>query len=99
MRKGGDPVAIPMAKLCEDAQTKYNMLLVGGKGGIENTVRWVHMVEDREVPDFLHGGELIFTTGIGHIDGDANMLEFTRNLHAHGAAGVVFNIGPYIRSV
>ena len=92
-------MAIPMAKLCEDAQTKYNMLLVGGKGGTENTVRWVHMVEDREVPDFLHGGELIFTTGIGHIGDDANMLEFTRNLHAHGAAGVVFNIGPYIRSV
>lgn len=27
------------------------------------------------------------------------MLEFTRNLYAHGAAGVVFNIGPYIKRI
>ena len=88
-----------MAKLCEEARAKYEMELIAGKGGEENTVRWVHMVEDREVPDFLHGGELIFTTGIGHIESDDRMLEFTRNLHAHGAAGVVFNIGPYIKRI
>lgn len=92
-------MAITMAKLCEDAKAKYDMELVAGKGGVENTVRWVHMVEDKEVPDFLHGGELIFTTGIGHIESDARMLEFTCNLHSHGAAGVVFNIGPYIKRI
>ncbi len=92
-------MAITMLKLCEDAKSKYDMELVAGKNGIENTVRWVHMVEDREVPDFLHGGELIFTTGIGHIESDDRMLEFTRNLYAHGAAGVVFNIGPYIKRI
>ena len=92
-------MAITMRKLCEDAKSKYDMELVAGKSGIENTVRWVHMVEDREVPDFLHGGELIFTTGIGHIESDDRMLEFTRNLYAHGAAGVVFNIGPYIKRI
>lgn len=92
-------MAITMAKLIEDAKAKYDMELIAGKGGAENTVRWVHMVEDREVPDFLHGGELIFTTGIGHIENDDRMLEFTRNLHAHGAAGLVFNIGPYIKRI
>ena len=92
-------MAITMIKLCENAKEKYNMELVAGRGGVENTVRWVHMVEDREVPDFLHGGELIFTTGIGHIEDEARMLEFVRNLHRHGAAGVVFNIGPYIHAV
>lgn len=92
-------MAITMAKLCEDVKEKYDMVLLAGKGGAENTVRWVHMVEDREVPDFLNGGELIFTTGIGHIEGDDRMLEFTRNLHTHGAAGVVFNIGPYIKRI
>lgn len=43
-------MAITMLKLCEDAKSKYDMELVAGKNGIENTVRWVHMVEDREVP-------------------------------------------------
>ena len=63
-------LAITLERLCDGCETKYQMELVAGKGGINNTVRWVHMVEDREVPDFLHGNELIFTTGIGHISGE-----------------------------
>ncbi|UKI37112.1 MAG: PucR family transcriptional regulator ligand-binding domain-containing protein [Clostridiales bacterium] len=49
---------------------KYSLKLLAGKGGLDNAVRWVHMVEDRQVPDFLHGGELVFTTGIGHVGKD-----------------------------
>ena len=45
-------MAITIAKLCENAKAKYDMELVAGKGGVENTVRWVHMVEDKEVPTF-----------------------------------------------
>lgn len=56
-------MAITMRKLCEDAKSKYDMELVAGKSGIENTVRWVHMVEDREVPDFLHGGRAYLYNG------------------------------------
>ena len=91
-------MAITMAKLCEDARAKYDMELIAGKGGAENTVRWVHMVEDRQVPDFLHGGELVFTTGIGHIGKDP-LLAFVKRLIEHGASGVVINIGPYLASV
>lgn len=75
------------------------MKLVAGRGGISNTVRWVHMVEDREVPDFLHGNELIFTTGIGHISGEERLISFVRNLKERDASGVVINIGPYISHI
>ena len=56
------------------------------------------MVEDRQVPDFLHGGELVFTTGIGHVGKDP-LLEFVKRLKAHGASGVVVNIGPYLTQI
>lgn len=75
------------------------MELVAGQGGMQNTVRWVHMVEDREVPDFLHGNELVFTTGIGHISGEERLTSFVRNLKERDASGVVINIGPYISHV
>ena len=52
-------MAISLSQLCEDAEKSYSMRLVAGSGGMENTVRWVHIVEDSEVPDFLHGNELI----------------------------------------
>ena len=92
-------MAITLEKLCEGCEAKYQMELVAGKGGMSNTVRWVHMVEDREVPDFLHGNELIFTTGIGHISGEERLTTFVRNLKERDASGVVINIGPYISSI
>ena len=48
-------MAISLSQLCENAEKSYSMRLVAGSGGMENTVRWVHIVEDSEVPDFLHG--------------------------------------------
>ncbi len=89
-------MAITLEKLCEGCEAKYQMELMAGRGGIQNTVRWVHMVEDREVPDFLHGNELVFTTGIGHISGEDRLTSFVRNLKERDASGVVINIGPYI---
>ena len=92
-------MAITLEKLCDGCEAKYQMELVAGKGGISNTVRWVHMVEDKEVPDFLHGNELIFTTGIGHISGEERLTTFVRNLKERDASGVVINIGPYISHI
>ena len=91
-------MSIILKQLCSDTETKYNLKLIAGKNGMTNTVRWVHMVEDRQVPDFLHGGELVFTTGIGHIGKDP-LLAFVKRLIKHGASGVVVNIGPYLASV
>lgn len=39
--------------------------LVAGKNGLTNAVEWVHMVDTTEIADFLSGGEIAFTTGIG----------------------------------
>ena len=91
-------MSIMLKQLCSDAETKYNLKLIAGKNGMTNTVRWVHMVEDRQVPDFLHGNELVFTTGIGHVGKDP-LLEFVKRLRRHGASGVVVNIGPYLANV
>lgn len=91
-------MSIMLKQLCSDTESKYNLKLVAGKGGMNNTVRWVHMVEDRQVPDFLHGNELVFTTGIGHVSEDP-LLEFVKRLRRHRASGVVVNIGPYLKSV
>ena len=91
-------MSIMLKQLCSDTETKYNLKLIAGKNGMTNTVRWVHMVEDRQVPDFLHGNELVFTTGIGHVGKDP-LLEFVKRLRKHGASGVVVNIGPYLANV
>ena len=91
-------MAITLARLCANTEKTYGMKLIAGKGGMENFVRWVHIVEDSEVPDFMHGNELVFTTGIGH-KGNAWLLDFVHSLKERSVAGIVVNIGPYINAV
>jgi hypothetical protein len=74
------------------------MNLICGESNMNNLVNWVHMLEDPETANFLHGQELIFSTGIGHTDTEW-LLDFAKGLVANQASGLVLNIGPYIQSI
>lgn len=65
---------------------------------MNNLVNWVHILEDSDTASFLHGQELIFSTGIGHDNTDW-FLDFARGLVANQASGLVLNLGPYIKAV
>ncbi|MDR2179605.1 MAG: PucR family transcriptional regulator ligand-binding domain-containing protein [Synergistaceae bacterium] len=88
---------ISLHTLCKYAQDTYSMRLLQGEENIQNLVTWVHIVENLQVADFINGHELIFTTGIAL--GTEWLLEFARNLKRKKAAGLVVNIGPYIKQV
>jgi hypothetical protein len=93
-----ETLAITLRYLCKYAKENYGMNLICGESNMNNLVQWVHMLEDPETASFLHGQELIFSTGIGHND-TAWLLDFAKGLVEHQASGLVLNIGPYIQSV
>lgn len=96
--KWGGKMAITLSRLCANTEKLYELKVLAGKNGMEKYVRWVHIIEDCEVPNFLHDNELIFTTGIGqHQQGW--LLGFVKSLKDNNASGLVINIGPYIKSV
>lgn len=72
--------------------------LVAGKGGYSNQVEWVHMVDNTEIADFLVGGEVAFTTGIG-IREDMTLLDLVEGCYRNRASGIVINVGPYIPEI
>lgn len=89
---------ISLSKLCVDTDKTYKMKLIAGRDGLDNPVRWVHMIEDTEVADFIHGNELVFTTGIRQ-QGTEWLLGFVVGLLNKGAVGLVINLGPYISKI
>lgn len=91
-------MAITLKKLCKYAKENYSMNQICGESNMNNLVHWVHMLEDSETADFLHGQELIFTTGIGHENSEW-LLEFAKGLIEHQASGLVLNLGPYLKSL
>ncbi|MBO5293257.1 MAG: PucR family transcriptional regulator [Lachnospiraceae bacterium] len=91
-------MTITLQKLCENAKQLYGMRNVAGSQGMKNIVQWVHTLEDERVSAFLHGGELVFTTGIGQ-QGTEWLVSFARSLKAREASGLVINLGPYIEKL
>lgn len=94
----GDQMAITISQLCKYSREDYAMEIVCGEKNMSNIVEWVHMLEDPEAAHFLHGRELIFTTGIGMGEGNW-FIEFVEGLMERDASGWVLNIGPYIKEV
>ena len=91
-------MALTLSQLCVNVENTYQMKLIAGEDGMDNVVRWVHIIEDIEVSHFINGQELIFTTGIAQ-RGVNWLLPYAEQLQKHGAIGLVINLGPYIEKV
>ncbi|MFV0464475.1 MAG: PucR family transcriptional regulator [Lachnospiraceae bacterium] len=89
---------ITLQQLCEQSNYLYGMRVLAGERSMKNIVQWVHTIEDEEASSFLHGGELIFTTGIAHKE-TKWLFSFIRRLQKQDVSGIVINYGPYIEKV
>ena len=90
-------MAIELQRLIEKA-AHMDITLIAGKGGIQNLVSWVHMTETLEASNFLEGGEIAFTTGIG-LGNETDLNELIRLMYEKKVAGVIINIGPFIEKI
>lgn len=91
-------MALTLSQICVNAEKTYQMKLIAGEDGMDNVVRWVHIIEDVEVSHFIEGQELVFTTGIAQ-HGVNWLMPYAEQLLRHGAGGLVVNLGPYIEKV
>lgn len=70
--------------------------VVAGKNGLNNIIRWVHVMEYPQYTKWLKGGELLLITGVA-IKDDINVLtQIIKDISSRNVAGLVINIGPYI---
>ena len=90
-------MAVELQRLMEKV-SHMDVSLIAGKGGMHNLVTWVHMVETTEASDFLEGGEIAFTTGLG-LGNRTNLLDLLRLMYEKEVAGVIVNTGPFIEEI
>lgn len=64
-----------------------------GASALGAPVRWAHISELTEVAGLLHGGELVFSTGMGLARQDVDAPAYLRTLHEVGAVGLVVELG------
>ena len=90
-------MAVLLRDLCEQVKD-YGMELIAGRNGLGRPVRWVHMVENQEIANFLEGQEIAFATGIG-VQTQEDLCGLVKSVYSNDASGFVVNIGPYIHQI
>lgn len=91
-------MAVTLAYLYEKSKNLYHMQVVAGGDDLQQPVEWIHMLEVAESAAFLRGQELVFFTGALYQD-EEWLIRYLRFLKQHDAAGLVINVGPYIRQI
>jgi purine catabolism regulator len=72
-------------------------VVVAGAGGLDNVVRWVHIVDLPEAKyEWARGGELLLTTGVALRDAPARQVALIPTLAQRGLAGLVLSIGLHL---
>lgn len=77
---------------------QYPLKLVAGAGGLNQDLTWFHIIESQIQSEFIHGNELVFTTGMNCRD-ESWLTDLVSRLHRHKACALVINLGPYIEAV
>ena len=90
-------MGVELQRLIEKVE-HMDVTLIAGEGGLHNLVSWVHMVETTEASDFLQGGEIAFTTGLG-LSNRVSLLTLTEFIYQKKAAGIIVNTGPFLESI
>lgn len=73
--------------------------VVAGAGGLNRAIRWVHNVSGPNVADWLHGGELVLTTGYHLPESAAGQGDYLRQLAAKGISALVITTGMLVDEI
>ena len=89
-------MSLLLQDIYSETKDNYHLELVCGAGGLNRLMNWVYVAEDIATTDFLHGGELIITTGMGKQASPGWLADFIHELFRQGTCGLILNTGMYL---
>ncbi|KRM06025.1 PucR family transcriptional regulator [Liquorilactobacillus ghanensis DSM 18630] len=91
-------MAIKLRTVYYATREKYEMKLLTGSSGLDHLFSWVHILENIDTMDYLHGSEIVITTGIG-INSASWLNDYVKKVIAAGATALIINTGKFINEV
>ncbi|MDL4842225.1 PucR family transcriptional regulator [Aquibacillus rhizosphaerae] len=76
-----------------------NAKVVAGEKGLDNVVRWVHIMEVTNIDKLLNGSELILSTGIGWKDFQKTSIDYFEQLIRAKASGLCIELVKYANEI
>ena len=84
-------LAVSVSWLIE--QRQLGLVVLAGASELDRRIEWVHSIELADPAPWLHGGELLLTTGLHVPADDAGQRGYVDSLHRAGVAALGFGIG------
>lgn len=72
---------------------------VAGKEGMDHVISWVYNLEEPHYIEWLKGGELVLITGLVTKEREDRLLELINALYEKNVAGIIINLGIYIKTI
>lgn len=73
--------------------------ILAGHNGLENHIKWTHIMETNQLQSIINGGELILTTGAEFKLDTPDGVMFLNHLISKGAAGICIELGTQLNTV
>ncbi|MDO5292057.1 MAG: PucR family transcriptional regulator ligand-binding domain-containing protein [bacterium] len=73
--------------------------LIAGNEGIHRLIKGAHVVEMIDAKKWVKSGELLFISGVGLENMEQDLLHIIQDVYEKGAAGIVVEVGPYIKEI
>ena len=89
-------MSLLLQDIYSETKNMFQLKLVCGANGLNRLMNWVYVAEDIATTGFLHGGELIITTGMGKQASHGWLSDFIRELFRRGTCGLILNTGMYL---
>lgn len=89
-------MSLLLKDIYSESKNSFHLKLICGAGGLNRLMNWVYVAEDIATTDFLHGGELIITTGMGRHVSPVWLFDFIRELFRQDTCGLILNTGMYL---
>lgn len=89
-------MALILKDVYEATRQRFQLELIAGAAGLDRPMNWVYVSEDYTTSNFLHGGELIITTGVISGGRSSWLLRMLHHIVQQHTCGLVVNEGPYL---
>ncbi|MDO5519444.1 MAG: PucR family transcriptional regulator ligand-binding domain-containing protein [bacterium] len=73
--------------------------LAAGNEGTHRLIKGAHVVELIDAEKWIKAGELLFISGVGLENARQDLFRIIQDVSEKGAAGIVVEVGPYIKEI
>lgn len=89
-------MSLTVKDIYEATHQRFHLELAAGTSGLTRPMNWVYVLEDYTISNFLHGNELIITTGVMSGGQSSWLLDMLHHIIQAHTCGLIINEGPYL---